>query len=218
LFQVFFNNLLEDPMAVRQPIRTLRDDILHDAYIRGIIPYIALRGQGRNYWNDDPEVRSRVIDQLSRLLFEAYACFAKRSFFGSLDEHGVRAMLLGRLFYERLRAYRNREILIRNREILINVSTDGETSIEDMGAVIQISLRDILDREGLSFKRLPVLVRADSEDGCIAAGNYVSAITRAKLDTPDSPEARAFEKIRSKMRLVHDLATDEFYSRDRQLP
>jgi hypothetical protein len=203
---------MEDPSQVREAIAQLRDDFLHDPYIRRIVPSLEdLRKQGLRYRDDDPEIRSRVIDRLANLPFEGYACFAKRDYFGPLDDSGVSAKLFGRLFYERLRAY-------REREISINVSADSDPSIMETQNLVDALLRNIRDREGIVFARSPVVIAIEPDDACETLANYVFAITLKKLELPNSPEARTFEKIRSKMRLIHDLATDTFYSRDRQLP
>jgi hypothetical protein len=203
---------LEDPSGVRASIARLRDDFLHDSYIRSIISsFEELRRQGQNYRTDDPEIRSRITDRVATLLFEGYACFADRSFFGSLDDGRIREILFGRLLYERLRAY-------RYKRILINVSEDSASSIEDTQELVQALLRDIHEREGILLDHSPAIARVMPGDACTTIGSYVSAITLKKLESPDSSGARAFEKIRNKMRLIHDLATDTFYSRDRQLP
>jgi TIR domain len=203
---------LENPSEVREAITRLRDDFLHDPYVRRVIPSLEdLRKQGRDYQEDDPEVRGLVIDRLSTLPFEGYACFADRKFFESLDNRSIRAKLFGRLFYERLRAY-------RERQIVINVSAESDLAILEAQLLVEVSLREIREQSGIVFKRAPVVATEESTDGCHTVGSYVSAITLKKLESPDSLDARAFEKIRSKMRLIHDLANDIFYSRERQLP
>lgn len=203
---------LENPSEVREAIARLRDDFLHDPYVRRVIPSLEdLRKQGRDYQDDDPEVRGLVIDRLSTLPFEGYACFADRKFFESLDDRSIRAKLFGRLFYERLRAY-------RERQIVINVSAENDLAILEAQLLVEVSLREIREQSGIVFKRAPVVATEESTDGCHTVGSYVSAITLKKLESPDLLGARAFEKIRSKMRLIHDLANDIFYSRERELP
>ena len=68
--------LLENPDRVRGQVRAMVEDALHDPFLRTNAAIAALKRRTFDYPTDDPEIRTRFIELMTVLSFEAYAYYA----------------------------------------------------------------------------------------------------------------------------------------------
>jgi pimeloyl-ACP methyl ester carboxylesterase len=181
-------------------------DIMHDPYFLAV-PRImeALRARKLSYGSVDPELRARIVELFADLIFEAYVCFGKRE--SGVTAEGVYTALSTSLLFQRLRACGSQPVTLslaqtaQNREpIIFNILDSCVKRIKRV------------DRQDVTAS---LRVGKIDEAGCILA-EYVSAIVLERLRSPDTLAARAFERIHpTKLRLMHDVDSGEFFSRKR---
>lgn len=206
--------ILEDVYPIKQRLEKIREDLLHDPIIRQISGVeTTLRKNGFNYLKDDPEIRTKFAENMRGLLFEAYICSANKKFLGSTatEETENFDRLLGRLMYERLRAN-------RSRPIRIWLAQKHKHYAERVQAVISSQILTISQNDRVRLSAEPVVDSSPSGDLCSSVADYVCHLVLKRVKNPSSLEARDFEKIRSKVRVVHKFDTDEFFTRNNPLP
>ena len=204
--------VVQDADRLRERIERVREDLLHDPYLIGLPNVEArLRRRGFEYGSDDPEVRSKFIERLAGLPFEAYICFAKNDFFAGADPLARFERLLGRLLFERLRAERQGPLHLRlSRRLADRLGTTTNVA----GAVA----RDIEASSTRALLTMPEVTIADEREPCVAVVDYVCGLVHARLDSPGSIQARGFQRVATKVRVIHDLEKDRFFTRKNPLP
>lgn len=206
--------VLESADLINQGVEKIREDLLSDPFIRGIPgTESALKKNGFRYLTDDPEVHTRFIEALREFMFMAYICFADREILKSdkTTDDSIYYRLYGRLIYERLRANKSRSINIWLAKKLNH----------RLGAIQQITtaqVAEIARRDRVGVLSTPMVCMAGVNELCFAVADYTICVVQQRLADPNSILARDFEKIRSKVRVIHNFETGEFYTRENPLP
>ncbi len=205
----------EDAELIRQRVEEMRQDLLHDPHIR-LIPDVVNRLQTGefNYSQDDPNVRVKFIETLSSLIFEAYVCYAEKDSFTSQTDQDVYECLFGRLMYERLRAN-------KARRINIWLSQLHQPHIENRQKIVSSCVQSITNSDGRGFLEQPTVELTSGPEGGLAVAHYSCVIVQKYLkylETTGTQERLDFERIRNKVRVVHNFTTDEFFTRKNPLP
>jgi hypothetical protein len=198
--------LLENPDRVRGQIRALVDDALHDPILRTNAAISALKRRTFDYATDDPEIRTRFIELLAVLSFEAYAYYAPAAVAGGATLAAVFEPLLA----DRMTNDRSRRFAIAVDRGL----QDQQAALDDLvtKAVARLNREDPRGVAGAE-----VTQAAAGEPGISIAG-YVAAILRKKLEGGTDLEQRAFERLHpQKIRLIHEIGSARFFSRRRPL-
>lgn len=198
--------MVEDLKDLESRFKTGITDILQDPYFRALPEVMsALRARELSYETVDPELRSRIMELMANLIFEAYVCFAKRQAGTSIDRDYER--LSTSLLFQQMRASGSRPVTFT----LAAVAQDRERTVSRIleGCGVRIKR---LDRQDVAAN---LRVGRATEPGCIVA-EHVCAVVGQRLRLPQSVEARAFERIHpAKLRLIHDLDSGDFFSRRR---
>ena len=181
-------------------------DIEQDPYFRALPDVMAaLRATELLYKTVDPDLRGRITELLSDLIFEAYVCFAKRQ--AGISADGVYNALSTNLLFQRLRASGSRPVTL-----------SLAPALQDRARTVPRIVEDCVERiKRLDRHEVTTNLRKGkaTEPGCIVV-EYICAIVVQRLRFPDTVEARAFERIHpTKLRLIHDLDSGNFFSRKR---
>ena len=216
----------EDAELIRQRIEEMRQDLLHDPYIR-LIPDVVdkLQTGEFNYSRDDPNVRVKFIETLSSSIFEAYVCYAKKGSITSQTGQDVYECLFGRLMFERLRAN-------KARRINIWLSQLHQPHIENRRKIVSSCVQSIINSDGRGFREQPTVeLTSGPEDGlavahysCVIVQKYLKYLEttgtqeRLGFERIGTQERLGFERIRNKVRVVHNFTTNEFFTRKNPLP
>ena len=198
--------LVDDFEKVGRLVSTAIDDLLHDAQLRDLPCVERLRREGADYLADDPEVRERITDALLAIPFEAFVWFSRTA-------DGARVSLertLQGLLRDRLAAERGNSVAIA-----VDSRNEGET--EGVRRAVAAALQDIRTSDKRSVGDPTVIVAPPSEP-LVTVARYVAAIAVNRVHRPGTLEIRTFERLHpSKIRLVHELGTREFFDRRRPL-
>ena len=202
----------EDAELIRQRVEEMRQDLLHDPYIR-LIPDVVdkLQTGEFNYSQDDPNVRVKFIETLSSLIFEAYICYAEESSFTSQTGQGAHECLFGRLMYERLGAN-------KSQRINIWLSQLHQPHIENIQQIVNSCVPAITNSDNRRFREQPTVELTNGPEYGLAVAHYSCAIVQKHLEATGTSERLDFEKIRNKIRVVHNFTTGEFFTRKNPLP
>jgi hypothetical protein len=206
-----------NPEKLRREIKNLQNAILCDPILRDVSSVQnSLSTHGFHYCEDhSQEVKPRVIDLIMTLPFEAYIIYQKKDINFDLSQgYGWYDCLFGRLMYERLRA---------NSEAIIQLCFEQhdnriERRKEEISSTIKRLTTEIRERDGeTKFPVVPNVVSAGKEEPCLAIADYIAAIFKdyEEMRQPGSWQARNFQRVRPKIRVIHDFTTDEFFTRTR---
>jgi hypothetical protein len=195
--------VLEDPDAARHIIQEARSNFLHDVHLRDAPEAAALRKRPFDYEKDDAEVRSRLIDVLARLPFEAHV------WYGSPGEgragNDLFKDIAGGLLQDRLASERSRrfQILLDRR---------SESRAEVLKKAVRRSIRDIR-RSNKRGVEEPTVGMADPMEPCIALAHYVCFVVRRRFEGRDPLDKRAFERLHpAKIRAIHEIGTKRYFT------
>jgi len=205
----------EDADLIRQRVEEMRQDLLHDPHLR-LIPDVVNRLQTGefNYSQDDPSVRAKFIETLSSLIFEAYVCYAEKGAFTSQTGQDAYGCLFGRLMFERLRASKAQRINIWLNQL-------HQPYIESRQKIVSSCVQSITNSDGVGFREQPTVELTSGPDDGLAVAHYSCVIVQKYLkylETAGTLERLDFERIRNKVRVVHNFTTDEFFTRKNPLP
>ena len=197
--------LLENPDRVRGQVRALVDDALHDPILRTNAAIAALRRRTFDYATDDPEIRTRFVELLTLLSFEAYAYYAPAG-----DGETALAMVFEPLLADRLTNDRSRRF-----EIAVDRGlNDRQAAFADLvtKAVARLNREDTRGVAGAE------VAQAAADEPAISIAGYVAAILRRKLEGGTDLEKRTFERLHPrKIRLIHEVGTAKFFNRRRPM-
>lgn len=212
--------ITDNPAYLRDGLENLRQIILRDPVLKTIRSVTeSLSKHGFYYCEDHLEVKPKIIELIRQLPFEAYICYQdKESNFDPSKGYGWYDQLFGRLMFERLRA--NKDAVIRICfEQLDNRIEHRRKEIED---IVERLVTEIQLRDKVKFADPPQVRSAGKEEPCLVVADYVAAIFKDHVANgtgkPDSWQARNFERIRSKVRVIHNYTTDEFFHRNNPFP
>lgn len=202
----------EDADPIRQRVEEMRQDLLHDPHLR-LIPDVMNRLQiGEfNYSQDDPSVRAKFIETLSSLIFEAYVCYAEKGFITSQTGQDAYECLFGRLMFERLRAN-------KARRINIWLSQLHQPHIENRQKIVSSHVQAITNIDNRGFREQPTVELTKGPEYGLAVAHYSCAIVQKHLEATGTSERLDFERIRNKVRVVHNFTTGEFFTKKKPLP
>lgn len=209
-----------NPDGLRRELNKLKDTILRDPILRDLSSVQnSLSQHGFHYCEDHPQdVRPKVIHLIMGLSFEAYIIYQRKDTdFKSSEGYGWYDQLFGRLMFERLRA---------NSEEVIRLSFEQhdnriEHRRKEISDVVERLTGEIRTRDGENkFPIFPEVISAGKEEPCLAIADYVAAIFRDHENNrkPESWQARNFQRIRPKIRVIHNSLTDEFFTRRNPFP
>jgi histone H3/H4 len=149
-----------------------------------------------------------------QLPFQAYISYLeKESNFDPSAGYGWYDRLFGRLMFDRLRANKNAAIRICFEQHDNRV----EHRRKEIEGIVERLVRKIRSRDGVEFAVIPKVSSAGKEELCLVVADYIAAIFKDHAENgigkPSSWQARNFERIRSKVRVIHNYTTDEFFTR-----
>jgi hypothetical protein len=212
--------ITNNPDYLRDEFEELRKNILRDPILKNV-PSVqkSLSKHGFHYCEDHPEVKPKVIELIRQLPFQAYICYQqKESSFDPSQGYDWYDRLLGRLMFERLRANKDAVIQIYFEQH-DNRIEHRRKEIED---IVEHRVSEIRLRDRVKFAVPPQVCSAGKEENCLVVADYVAAIFKDHVANgtgkPHSWQARNFERIRSKVRLIHNYTTDEFFDRKNSFP
>lgn len=207
--------VLDDPEIARSRINKLREDILHDPRLENIITPFAEKGF--HYSSDHLEIRNKFIELLNELTFQAYICFDP--YVADLSFKNTYAHLFGRLIIDRLRDHKTG---------VINITFEQHSEIrqQDLAAIVASKIEVINNSERTSFRGEYTLRSSGKDEVCLSMADYICGIFsdyygELHKATPTTAEAlakRNFENLRNKIRCIHDIKNNKFYSRKEPLP
>jgi hypothetical protein len=206
--------ILDNPAVIRTKIELLKDDILHDPILR-TIPNIKnkLKKEGFHYCEDHVEVKNQFIEHISSLSFQAYMCFAEKNNVKKSEYKELYKKLFGRLLFDRIRANRHENI-----HIVFERTIEKEKNI-----VILINgvVDDINKSHRKKVSSSPIITCSGKEEPVLSIADYVCGIFKDHYENPlksGNIERRNFDKIRGRVRVIHNFLTDEFYTRKNLFP
>jgi hypothetical protein len=208
-----------NPDGLRRDLNHLKESILRDPSFRNL-PSVqqSLAEKGFHYCEDHQEVKSKIIDLIMKLSFEAYIIYKKKDTdFDPSAGYGWYDQLFGRLMFERLRA---------NSKAVIQLCFEQhdnrvEYRRNEIGDIVTRLTGEIRQRDGEEqFLVVPEVISGGKNEPCLAVADYVAAIFRDYEGTRQSGswQARNFQRIRPKIRVIHNFSTDEFFTRQNPFP
>lgn len=212
--------ITDNPDYLTNELEKLKKSILRDPVLKSIRSVTeSLSKHGFHYCEDHLEVKPKIIELIRQLPFEAYICYQdKESNFDPSKGYGWYDKLFGRLMFERLRANKNADIRICFEQH-DNRIEHRRKEIED---IVERLVNEIRLRDRAKFAITPQVRSAGKDEACLAVADYVAAIFKDHVANgtgkPDSWQARNFNRIRSKVRVIHNYTTDEFFHRKNPFP
>jgi hypothetical protein len=154
-----------------------------------------------------------------KLPFKAYICYQfKDNDFDSSAGYGWYDNMFGRLMFERLRA--NHDAAIR-----ICFEQQGSQIVnrqKEIEAIVNRLLGEIKLLDGVEFPVSPKTISAGKDELCLAIADYVAAIFKDYMANgrakSGSWQAQNFDRIRSKVRWIHEYGTNNFFTRKHPFP
>jgi hypothetical protein len=195
-------------------IEELKEDILHAPRFEYILGDFSTTGF--HYSDNHFEIRNEFIALLRTLTFQAYICFDPdvtcRDFYVTYDR------LFGRLVIDRLRDHRTDEI-----QICFEQHGRVAPRLEEIKFMISSKVEEIKRVDGREVIYHPTVRCAGKEEPCLAIADYICAIFsthKAQNIIPgnESLATRNFEDVRMKIRCIHDIKNNDFYSRRNPFP
>lgn len=212
--------ITNEPDYLRCELEKLRESFLRDPVLKSV-PGIqkSLSKKGFHYCEDHLEVKLKVIHLIRQLPFEAYICYQEKDInFDPSAGYGWYDKLFGRLMFERLQANKNAAIRICFEQH----DNQVERRRKEIEEIIVHLVRDIQARQRAEFPFIPKVNSAGKDELCLVIADYVAAIFKEHekkgINEPTSSQARNFERIRSKVRVIHNYTTDEFFTRKHPFP
>jgi hypothetical protein len=212
--------ITNNPDYLRNEIEKLTKSLLRDPFLKNV-PSVqkSLSKYGFHYCEDHLEVKPKVIELISQLPFQAYICYQeKESNFDPSKGYDWYDRLFGRLMFDRLRANKDAVIRIYFEQHDNRV----EHRRKEIEGIVERLVREIRLRDGVEFAVIPQVKSTGKEELCLVVADYVAAIFKDHAENgiskPSTWQARNFERIRSKVRVIHNYTTDDFFTRNHPFP
>ena len=122
--------------------------------------------------------------------------------------------LIRKLLFDRIRDHKDRQLHF------IFEQNDIETK-KGVSIIIRSIIDNINKKDKVKLIAQPSINFSDKSDDCLSLSDYVCGIFKAhyeNLSKSNNMERRNFERIRGKIRVIHNLLTDEFYTRRNPFP
>lgn len=216
---VLFMSLVvtEDPESIATSCKTLIDNILNDPEMSENIESIRNDGlKAFHYTTDHFEVKSKFIDLLSVLNFDAYVTFVrKHEIVGDDSKVLLLKKMLTSLLAQRLLNNHHKEI-----RIIYERFDEGSFAVESSFREELNKLSKELVREYNKKIDNLTITFADKSEICLSISDYICGVVSAYINkkvnsslVKDSMEERNYKRIAGKIRLINDLTRKKFYSR-----
>lgn len=213
-----------EPEHCKRRLESLKSELLKDKRFRDIPSIVNLKSKGFHYCEDHQDVKPKVIELIAKLPFEAYICYTKKHNFSPSDGFDWYDQLFGKLMYNRLQKYRRSSI-----HITFEQHVEPFANREEQLKSIVEQLKSEIRQEPQGFSGSTVVKSAGKEESCLALADYVAAVFKnhekaleeqgSKLQSnPGSWQARHFSMLRPKIRAIHNLGTNEFFTRKNPFP
>lgn len=209
--------VIDDPEEARSKITDLRGNILHDPRFERILGDFPR--SGFHFTSDHIEIKNKFIELLKILSFQAYICFdpwvSCRSFNETYDR------LLGRLIIDRLRDHKMHEI-----NICFEQHNDNAKRILIIKDIIKSKIDQIDQSERRAFEGSYFVMSSGKDEPCLSMADYICGIFGAHFNELDEGKEagkeslyeRNFEDVRNKIRCIHNIKNNIFYSRRNPFP
>lgn len=208
----------DDPGSLRTNIQKLKEDILHDPRLAGILGNFS--ADGFHYADNHYEIRNRFIELLSRLTFEAYICFIESG--EGVHRNELYDRMFGRLLYERLRGNRDKPLTVCFEQH----DSRQKKRLNELKQIVFRIYGSVNQFQHMSDVSAPQVITAGKDEQCLSIADYTCSIFKkyyekmclGKKKGEEPLEKRNFDDLRGKIRLIHDLNIDVFYSRRNPFP
>jgi hypothetical protein len=191
-------------------VERARQDLLRDPVFDGFAAVAAALRRGLRHDTDDPDVRARVIDVLGALPFEAYVACARRESLGAETEEACFSRLLQAVLFDRMQKFRTSAVRVH--------AMPGKRGALISSVVAACAAKVSRAHGKVAGVPPPIAAPAAPNAPCGWIADYACAITTARLAAVVPADVRAFERIRTKVRVVRDLDRKAFYWRRAPLP
>ncbi len=162
-----------EPKHLRDRLEKFKLDLPKEKQYKDIPSVKNLQKKGFHYCEDHQDVRSKVIDLISELPFEAYICYKrKRHDFCASEGFGWYDQLFGKLMHDRLRKYNNS---------IVNICFEQHTNSlnareQELKTITERLVHEIQLKDVCKFLSPPVVRSAGKEESCLAVADYVAAV------------------------------------------
>lgn len=209
-----------EPHFLRNKIDDLKQKILRDPHLK-TLPSIktSFSKKGFHYCEDHDEVKKEFLQLIMQLPFKAYICYQnKNNDFDPSAGYGWYDNLFSRLMFERLRANHDATIRICFEQ----QGTQVLNRLKDIEAIINHLVQEIQLLDKVEFLVTPKTTSDSKNEFCLAIADYVAAIFKDYIahgvGKPSSWQARNFNRIRPKVRWIHEYGTRIFFTRKHPFP
>lgn len=211
--------ITHNPGYIRTRLNGLRDSCQRDPSMKTIPSVQKLSSErGFHYCEDHQEVRSKVIDLIHYLNFEAYICYQHKEYdFCSNDGYTWYDDLFGRLMFDRLQAHLDSKIQICFEQHDNKI----QTRRDELNGIIDRLIDNIKSRYDRDFYIHPEITSAGKEEPCLTLPDYIAGMFCSYFPQKGCQEtwqSRNFLKIRPKLRVIHNYTTGEFHTHKNPFP
>lgn len=208
--------ITDEAIELGEGVSQLKEDVLHNHRLRGILG--DFNRNGFHHCDDHIEIRNLFVEYLATQSFEAYICYS----IDSEPDHrnDLYDKMFGRMLKDRLQPYRNHQITVFYEQH----DSKRQRRLDELTAIASRVCQEI---DGFHHSSVDVrIVEADKNEPCLAVADYICAIFCAYYNELHKQERSAgeplakrnFDALRGKIRLIHDMDADQFYSRRRPFP
>lgn len=197
--------VVEDDATFIARLDTARRVMLQDPSFRGAPDIRAVLSGGRLPFDSaDPVMKMRLLSLLAELTFEAYVCYGDKAGLARKSKGDVAEVLIGRLLFERVQARRNENIHLVLDPSLANWN-------QRVGSVLGGIVQQLSQGKRRDTIMTPTVQETPNRPRNGIA-DYVSWIVERRLAEPSSGDARGFDQLHPKIRVMHDYVNDVFYT------
>jgi hypothetical protein len=211
---------------LKSRLEELKRNLLKDKRFKDIPSIKNLESKGFHYCEDHQDIKSKVIDLIALLPFDAYICYKhKKDDFCPSNDFAWYDELFGKLMHDRL---------LKHKKCIIRVCFEqhGKSSTvrtEELNSILERLIYNIGLKYAVNFPTSPTIYSAGKEESCLALADYVAAIFKdyesiiraqetEKRNISTSWQARHFFMLRPKIRVIHNYETGEFFTRHNPFP
>jgi hypothetical protein len=210
-----------EPQHLKDKLNKLKCEISKDRLFKDIPSVKSLGKKGFHYCEDEQTIKPLVINLIAELPFEAYICYRPKEVgvFDNSNSFDWYDQLFGKLLHDRLRKHK--------RELISICFEQHSNSVmarkRDLEGIVKRLVHEIERKDSISSLPVPMVKSAGKEEPCLAIADYVAAIFKDyeyvrkvgtdKEEILTSWQARQFFAVQSKIRVIHNYETGEFFTR-----
>lgn len=216
-----------EPQHLRNKLKSLKKEMLKDKRLKDIPSIKNLEKKGFHYCEDHQDVRPLVIEQMAELPFEAYITYRpKENNFSPSSNFSWYDQLFGKMLYDRIQKYKQSSVSICFEQH----GSSNSVREAELTQIIERLVREIRMNRGVTIEIFPTIKSAGKEESCLAIADYVAAVFKDYENTlkicegiyepgkSNSWQSRHFALLRPKIRVIHNLDTGEFFTRQKMFP